>query len=213
MTGGNGPFCLASREGKGLLAPNRLAGSCHRNNLIDMQQHFLTTAARQADAWVESAKTGEPFAGKSVPEVAREAMEAFIRAQKKFLDVVAAEVTKVTEGTNGHAAKEPMELTELARQASESFIEAQKKLLDVAGMQSEVNIKAAVRAVELATPAPKLNLGNFTRETVDSFVTAQKALLDVVMRSRRAVAHEVADQPATQRVKRLVRRRLTKQHA
>src|SRR5262249_55704702 len=38
LTGGNGPFRLASREGKGLLAPNRFAGSPHRNNLIDMQQ-------------------------------------------------------------------------------------------------------------------------------------------------------------------------------
>src|SRR5581483_4822069 len=54
--------------------------------LIDMQQHFLTTAAKQADLWIDAAKEGKPFEGKQANELVREAMESFIRSQKKFLD-------------------------------------------------------------------------------------------------------------------------------
>ncbi|MBS1875497.1 MAG: hypothetical protein JSU00_19950 [Acidobacteria bacterium] len=179
------------------------------DTLIEMQQHFLATASRQAKAVVEAAKSGEEFAGKSGGEVAREAIDTFVRAQKKFLDMVANEVTRVAEGEEGEP-RDATALTEIARQASDAFIEAQKKLLDVAGSQSEINIKAARRAVEVLTPTPKFNAAGFTRDTVDSFVTAQKALLDVVMRPRRAQAREAAEEEAP-RAKRPVRPRLTKQ--
>lgn len=154
------------------------------DNFVDMQQHFLTIASRQAEAWVESAKTGEPFAGKGLGELAREAMENFVRSQKKFLDMVAEEVDKATSGAPAEVV-ECTGLSELARQASESFIDAQKKLMDVAGQQADVNIKAAKTAYEMIPPMPKIDLAHLTRETVDSYITAQKALLDVMMRPQR----------------------------
>ena len=154
------------------------------DTFIDMQQHFLSLAARETEAWVDSAKTGEPFQGKGVMAVAREAMEQFVRSQKKFLDVLAEQVTKATEG-GGEAAVETTELTELAKLASESFIEAQKKMLDVASKQVDVNLKTARRAIEMIPEAPHIDFAHLTRETVDSYVTAQKALLDVMTRAPR----------------------------
>jgi hypothetical protein len=152
------------------------------DTFIDMQQHFLSLAARETEAWVDSAKTGEPFQGKGALAVAREAIEQFVRSQKKFLDVLAEQVAKATEG-KGEASIETTELTDLAKMASDSFIEAQKKMLDIASNQVDVNLKTARRAVEMIPRAPKIDFAHLTRETVDSYVTAQKALLDVMTRA------------------------------
>lgn len=65
---------------------------------VEMQLHFLTLAAKQADQWVDSAKSGKPFDGKALPELARESVENFVRAQKKYLDVVAEETANLTNG-------------------------------------------------------------------------------------------------------------------
>ena len=59
------------------------------DNFIDMQMRFLTLAAKETDAWIERAKTGKAFASPDLAEIAREAMETFVRSQKKFLDVIA----------------------------------------------------------------------------------------------------------------------------
>ena len=42
-----------------------------------MQLHFLNMAAKQADHWVDSAKSGKRFEGKALPELAREGMAPF----------------------------------------------------------------------------------------------------------------------------------------
>jgi len=165
---------------------------------IEMQLHFLTTAARQTDAWIDARKTHEPFHGKTLGELARESMETFVRSQKKFLDVVAEEATVITGGPpNGKHAGRKTELTELARQSAEAFIDAQKKLLDVASEQMRVNVKAARRAIEVVNPAPGVTLADLTRQTVEGFVTAQKALWDVVSRPARAAG--AAEKPRAKR--------------
>jgi len=66
------------------------------DTFIDMQQHFLAMAAKQADAWVDSTKSGRPPGGKHLADLAREGMENFVRSQKKFLDVVAEETMHAT---------------------------------------------------------------------------------------------------------------------
>ena len=154
------------------------------DNFIDMQQHFLTLAAKQTDEWIDSTKTGKPFDGKSLAELAREAMDNFVRSQKKFLDVLAEETAVATGETNGDTRKpgKKTELAELARQGAEAFIDAQKKLLDVASQQVAVELKAANKAVEIVNPFQSQVLADLTRQTVDTFVTAQKALLDMVAR-------------------------------
>ncbi len=155
--------------------------------MIDMHQHFLTTAAKQADLLVDSAKEGTPFEGKQVNELVREAMETFIRSQKKFLDVVAEE-TSATE--HGHNGKRPhrTELTELAREAADALMDAQKKLLDVASQQMSVNMKLTGEAVRKLNPFPAVEFADITRNTVKSLVTAQKALLDVMAKPVRSTA-------------------------
>ncbi len=155
------------------------------DTFIDMQQHFLTIASKQADAWVDAATSGEKFQGKSLPELAREAMDVFVRSQKKFLDLVAEETAVATGAKPGKGAggKKKTELAELAKQGAEAFIDAQKKLLDVAAQQMAANAKAARRTAEVLNPLPAVDLATITRQTVEGFVTAQKALLDVMGRA------------------------------
>jgi len=174
------------------------------DTVIGMQQHFLTMAARQADEWIDSAKSGEPFDGIHLTALARESMENFVRSQKKFLDVLAEETAHVTgKGTNGkaHAAKKT-ELTELARQSAEAYIDAQKKLLDVAVEQLKVNAKTAGDALHALNPLPAATVGNWARHTVDDLVESQQTILDLVMKTPRAAKpHEPPkhDRPAARK--------------
>jgi len=167
------------------------------DTFIDMQQHFLTTAAKQTDAWIDAAKSGEPFAGEGLAELAREGMENFVRSQKKFLDVIAEETAHATGvTTNGKHAAKKTEVTELARQAAEAFIDAQKKLLDVATQQMAVNLKTARKTMEVVNPIPAGTLAELTRQTVDGFVAAQKALLDIMPKAGRTPeAHQPRPHP------------------
>jgi len=159
---------------------------------INMQQEFLKIAGKQTHTWMEAAKSGKPYQGEHLLELARESMENFVKAQKEFLDVVAEETAKATSGkhTNGAGKKvKKTELTELARQATESFIDAQKKLADVAGQQMSVNLKTAGKAMELLTPFPSMPLAELTREGVKSYVDAQKALMEVIAKPSNGRQH------------------------
>ena len=156
------------------------------DTFVEMQMHFLTLAAKQADLWVDAAKSGKPFDGKALPELARESMENFVRAQKKYLDVIAEETANLTNGvTNTHAGKKT-QLPELAREATEAFIDAQKKVLDVYAQQGDVNLKAARNAFEALNPFQPAIVKEFSRNTVENFVNAEKALLDTMSKPARA---------------------------
>ena len=182
----------AMQERTGKSAPAAAVTNFLRRTIdtyVEMQLHFLTLAAKQADEWVDSAKSGKPFDGKALPELAREAVENFVRAQKKYLDVVAEETANLTNGvTNGSSGKKT-QLPELAKEATEAFIDAQKKVLDVYAQQGDVNLKAARTAFEALNPFQPAILKRFSRDTVDNFVTAEKAMLDVMAKPARSASH------------------------
>jgi hypothetical protein len=182
----------AMQERTGKSAPAAAVTNFIRRTIdtyVEMQLHFLTLAAKQADEWVDSAKSGKPFDGKALPELARESVENFVRAQKKYLDVVAEETANLTNGvTNGSSGKKT-QLPELAREATEAFVDAQKKVLDVYAQQGDVNLKAARTAFEALNPFQPAILKRFSRDTVDNFVTAEKAMLDMMAKPARAASH------------------------
>jgi hypothetical protein len=155
------------------------------DTVIGMQQHLLTLAARQADEWIDATKSGEPFEGLHLTELARESMETFVRSQKKFLDVLAEETAHATgKETNGHThgPSRKTELTELARQSAEAYIDAQKKLLDVAAQQLKVNAKTAREALSAMNPLPVETIGELLRHTVSGLVESEQELLNVVVK-------------------------------
>jgi len=160
---------------------------------LDMQQEFLKMASKQTHAWLEDAKEGKLYQPDRLVEVARDAMENFVHAQKRFLDAVADETAKATSGKpmDGMARKKKVEMAELAKHATEAFIEAQKKLFDVAGRQMTVNLKVAGKTMDLVKPYPFIPLGDLTREGVKSFVDAQKALMDVMLKPGMAGKHQM----------------------
>jgi len=166
------------------------------DTFIDMQQHFLSMAAKQTDAWIDAAKSGDRFAGEGPAELAREGMENFVRSQKKFLDVIAEETAHATgAATNGEKPGRKTEIPELARQAAEAFIDAQKKLLDVATEQMAGNLKTARKTMAAVNPVPDGMVKELTQQTVEGFVTAQKAILDLMAKPvRGAETHHARPQ-------------------
>ena len=152
---------------------------------IELQQDFLKIASKQTHVWLDAVTAGKTCDGEGLVELAREGMDDFVLAQKKFLDVVAEETAAATNGKEGASRKgRKTELPELARQATGSFISAQKKLLDVAGRQMNVNLKAASHTMNMITPFPFLPIPDMTRKGVQSLVDAEKALLDTVTERR-----------------------------
>jgi len=162
---------------------------------IEMQQEYLKIAGKQTHTWVEAAKNGKLYDSKQLVEVAREAMENFVKAQKHFMDVIADETAKATGGkhTNGAKKIKKTELSQLARHATESFIDAQRKLVDVAGRQMNANVKTAGKTLDLLQPLPFLPLAEMAREGVKSYVDAQKELINAVAKpAEHKRAHKVA---------------------
>lgn len=171
--------------------PNLLHRSVE--NFIEMQQEFLKLAGRQTHAWLEAARAGKPVRGRQWIEMARAAMENFIHAQKRFLDVVAEETRRATaEKRADHLEKKvkKTELSELARQAVDSFIDAERKLFAVAGRQINANIKAAGETASLVRPFSSIPLADLTREGVKSYVDASRELIDVMRKGRNGHSQE-----------------------
>jgi exonuclease VII small subunit len=156
------------------------------DNFIQMHEEYLKMASKQTHTWLESAKAGKPYQPEHFVDLAREGMENFAKAQKRFLDVIADETAKATSGkpANGAGKKaKATEVSELARQATDSLLEAQKRLVDVAGRQMNASAQTAGKAVDLFKPFPFVPLNELTREVVKSYVEAQKALMDVMVKS------------------------------
>jgi len=156
------------------------------DNFIAMQQDFLKITSKQTVGWLESVKAGKAAQGTHLVDLAREGMETFVHAQKKFLDLIAQEATKATSGKPELAGKKAhkTELAKLAREATNSLVDAQKKLLDVVGHQMNVNLKAATHTMELLSPARLLPMANITGEGVKSFVSAEKNLIESMIKPR-----------------------------
>ena len=154
------------------------------DTFVELQQEYLKIASKQSHAWLDAAKSGKPYQPEHVMELAREGVESFVKAEKRFLDVIDEEAGKALNGKPVPAAAKKMkqtEVQELARKAAGSFMEAQKRLLDLAGKQMNANVKTATKAAELVRPFPFLPLSELTREAVKSYVDAQKALMDVMV--------------------------------
>ncbi|HWR13884.1 MAG TPA: hypothetical protein VN577_03595 [Terriglobales bacterium] len=167
---------------------------------VEMQHEFLRMTKKQTMNWLQSVKSGKGYDTSHMSQLAHEAMDNFVKSQKKFLDIVAQETTKATSGKPAEKMK-PTELSKLAREGVGAFIEAQKKLLDVAGEQMTVNLDTATRAMGLLNPARLLPMANFTGEGVRNFVEAEKALIDSMMKPRNG-AKSTKSAPPARRVKR-----------
>lgn len=183
------------------------------DTLIKMQQEFLATTSKQTINWLEAVKAGKGYQNTHLVELAREGMETFVQSQKKFLDVVAEETSKIMSGKHGHIAKpvKAAELSKLADEATNSFIEAQKKLLDVMGKQVNVNLRAATRTMDLVSPARFLPVANVTGEGVKDFVSAEKALIESMVKRGKELYVERTAKPHMNRPVRY--RKAKKAHA
>lgn len=174
------------------------------DTFIEMQEEFLKLAGKQNHIWVEAAKARKPYQPEHLVDLAREGMENFVKAQKRYLDVIAEETAHAMNGkaADGRKAKKT-ELAEVARKATESFIDAQKKLVDVASQQVTGNVNYVGKVLEMVPALPIVPFGDLAREGVKSYVEAQRALMDAIMHPTNG--HE-AGAKAERHVKRPVRK-------
>jgi hypothetical protein len=120
--------------------------------------------------------------------MARQGIENFVGAQKKFLDAVAEQVTVATEGGGKAATKDRSKaLAELAHEGADRFIEAQKQLLELALEWIEEDGKTPRTWAKAGSGHPAgVSWAEVTQKSVKNFVAAQKSLLDLAVRPVKA---------------------------
>ena len=173
---------LQERVG-GFVVTDALVETIRRSvdTFVEMQLEYLKSASKQVHGRLAAVKAGEVYEGESVVDLAREGLDDFVQAQKKFLHVIAEEASKVTGGKEALVSKaKKHELMELAREAADSFIDAQKKLMDVAARQIHVSLKVAGTAAKMMPAVPYREIPDLTREGFKSFVDAEKAVIESV---------------------------------
>ncbi len=141
---------------------------------VEMQQDLATIASKQSQHWLKPAGKGKRHEDSRLVDVAREAMESFVTAQKKFLKVIAEKPAKAPVVK---AKETKTELPKLAREAAAAFIEAQKKLLDLAVEEMDVNLEAAGQVKEMLKSVRLMPIANLATEGVKDFVDAEKTLI------------------------------------
>jgi hypothetical protein len=147
------------------------------DTFFEMQQDFLTLFSKHAQRRLQAGMTAD---ASCVTDAVRDAMEHFVRTQKKFLDVVMQEGAKAKAGE----VKKKTEVTKLAREAADAFIDTQKKLLDLAGQQVNVNLQAASRTADMMKSFRPLPLPSFSGEQVKNFIDAEKALIESIVKAK-----------------------------
>ena len=149
------------------------------DTLIGMQQELLTTTSKQTMQWLEAEPVGKDARAARLVEFAREGMDSFTRAQKKFLEAVAQEAATATGSRKPHEGKpaKKTELAQLARDAGNAFVEAQKRLLDVMGQQMNVNLDAATRTMGLVSPSQLLPIATRTGQGVKNLFDAETSMI------------------------------------
>lgn len=165
------------------------------DTLVQMQQQFLTVANKHMQQRLAGVKAGEMPDPACMVEAAREAMDNFVRTQKKLLDIIVEDAGKAKGRQDGKKTA----VSGLAREAAGSFIEAQKNLLDLAGQQVNVNLKAASHAAEMLNMVRINPLPAFTGDSVKSFVEAEKKVLDSIMTPGQKPASKAAKRPGPRR--------------
>ncbi len=150
------------------------------DEMIEMQQELLTIASKQVQERLEKAKSGKMPDPATLLDGARDAMENFVKTQKKLLDIIIEEPPKHKGGKDDD--KQKATLSSLAREAAGSLIDAQKNLLDLAGQQVNVNLQAASKMAEMVNLVRLTPLPTITGEGVKSFVEAEKAVLDTIIK-------------------------------
>jgi hypothetical protein len=141
--------------------------------------------------WLETEKAEKGDRAAQLADFAREGVETFTRAQKKFLEAVAQETATATKKPHEVTPGKKTELAQLAREAGNAFIEAQKRLLDVMGQQMNVNLDAATRTMELMSPSQLLPLATRTGEGVKNFFDAETSMIGSLIKPQKKDAARV----------------------
>lgn len=182
-------LCNGVKERLGGFLPGVAMSDLVRRSLdtfVGLQGELLTAANKQALDWLELSQAGKKDRSAHLVAFAREGVESFTRAQKKFLDVVEEETGRALSGKHPqeHKPAKKTELAQLAREATDGFIQAQKRLLDVIHQQMKVNLDLTTRSVAMMNPSRLLPVANRTGEEVRSFLDREASLVGSFMKPK-----------------------------
>lgn len=153
---------------------------------VEVGKHFLGETAEEAEKFVDSYTEGKPLkVGETARKFARQQVEFFVDAQKKFLDQVNEKVAIATEDGGAPAERNhPRTMIQLTRDGIDKLIDAEKKILHVAIEHME-----GPKGRERKAP-PRTSLAELTQKSVQNFTDAQKSLLDLALRPEKETAEE-----------------------
>lgn len=153
------------------------------DTVIRMQREFLKIAGRQTRVWMADATSGKLPGGAAMADLARDAMDRFVSAEKQFLDAVAEATKTAAHGkvvTRRARKVKKAGLVDLGRRASESFVEAQKALVDVGARQMNANLKLAGKTIDMLRPLVIPPIAQWTRNGMKGVVEIQEAVANTV---------------------------------
>jgi len=126
---------------------------------VDAHKKLLEFAGHNAETMLKAAGDSNPFA--QMAELSRQAVDAFIEAQRQFLDLIARQAGAA------RPVQPAIDFFNMARQTLENYVNMQRQFVETAASQ-------------MADPT---TLNNIARQGVEAFVTAQRAILDLMLRS------------------------------
>ena len=156
---------------------------------IEMQQNFLVLASKKTQGYLQNSE-GKDDEANGLVSLAGEAMDEFVKAQRKFIDLVAEETSGEAKDSHPGKKADRKAIAELGREAADCFIDAQKKLLDLAGQQVNVSLQSASRAADIKMPFRVLPMADIAGDSLKSFVDAEKALFNSMSKPRPHVTAE-----------------------
>jgi len=122
-----------------------------------------------------------PLAARTLADVLRHRVDAFVSMQKRFLDAARDQTHAVAESyQEGEGLMVAASLAELARRGIEGFVETEKKFLDLAAHEVTAATKGDEDVHKPAQDRFKV-LTRVAREGVEKYIDAQKKLLNLAI--------------------------------
>jgi hypothetical protein len=156
-------------------------------NCIAAQKHFLKFVEAQTEGAFRDFGNGKRFDTGRLADTARDGVRTFVKAQKKFLDIIdkelLAESADASEAGTEHKA---IDMFDIAKESVDAYVEAQKRMLDLASDQIDVNVKFVKELFSMDIQRhPATTIPDVLKKSADSFVAAQKALVELASKPRK----------------------------
>jgi hypothetical protein len=151
-------------------------------NIVAAQKILLDLAADENALFFWGVKDGLRLSGTAaaMTDAVTDGVKAFVRMQKRFLDLVDEQSQAAVEAIKEGKPYEGKSLAEVTRQGLENFIDTQKKFLDL--VTEVARPQAPAKGRKGIAPTARRKVTDLAKEGVETFVDSQKKLLKLASR-------------------------------